>query len=72
MLTKEILKASPNEILQAWQDGKIGYRDAMGLLDVDSLPELYAACHSSCVEIRTALSPVETKMVEVIVGEISQ
>jgi hypothetical protein len=43
MLASELQRASPHDILQAWQDGSIGYREAMRLTDCESLFELYQA-----------------------------
>ncbi|MFN7192783.1 MAG: DUF433 domain-containing protein [Rhodospirillales bacterium] len=47
-----IEKASPHDILQAWQDGSIAARDAMRLLAVETLTELHAYCVSSAVAIQ--------------------
>jgi hypothetical protein len=70
MLTSELQKASPHDILQAWQDGSIGYRQAMRLTACESLFELYQACRSSGVAIRAVLTDQEMRAVEAAVSDI--
>ena len=50
-----------HEVLVAWQAGRIGYRRAIDLAGVDSLPELYAAARSSGVPLRKTLLPEEKR-----------
>lgn len=70
MITSELRKASPHDILQAWQDGEISYRDAMALLDIDTLPDLYQACVSSGVSLRKALTEGEERSVRAALEDI--
>lgn len=58
-----------HEILVAWQTGKIGYRDALELAQIDTLDELSEAAHLSGVRIRTELTPDELAMAS-IVGDL--
>ncbi len=55
-----------HDVVQAWQDGVIGYRQAARLAGCDGLSELYAACLSSGVSLRTALLPHEEKAVAAV------
>jgi len=61
MRASELQKASPHDILQAWQDGLICYREAMRLTDCESLFELYQSCRSSGVAIRSDLTDQEMR-----------
>lgn len=70
MITPELRKASPHDILQAWQDGEIPYRDAMALLDIDTLPDLYQACVSSGVSLRKVLTEGEERSVRAALEDI--
>jgi hypothetical protein len=70
VLTSELQKASPHDILQAWQDGIIDYREAMRLTDCESLFELYQACRSSGVSLRSALTDREMRGVEATVSDL--
>jgi hypothetical protein len=70
MLASELQRASPHDILQAWQDGSIGYREAMRLTDCESLFELYQACRSSGVTIRAVLTDQELRGVEATVSDL--
>lgn len=54
------------EILTAWQAGKIGYRHAMQLAQIDTLDELYDAAVLSDVEIRTKLTSDEEAMGRIV------
>ena len=71
MLMSELQRASPHEILQAWQDGIIGYREAMKLTACDSMFELYQACRSSGVPIRGDLTAKEMKVVDAVVSDLT-
>lgn len=57
-------------ILVAWQDGVIGYRDAIRLTASDTLFELYEACMSSGVPLRKTLTPREEAVVDGVVRDI--
>jgi hypothetical protein len=70
MLLSELQKASPHDILQAWQDGDVGYREAMKLTDCESLFELYQACRSSGVAFRSVLTDQEMRGVEATVSDL--
>lgn len=70
MIASELRKASPHDILQAWQDGEISYRDAMALLDIDTLSDLYQACVSSGVSIRKELTEREERSVRLAIEAI--
>jgi hypothetical protein len=70
MLTSELQKASPHDILQAWQDGTISYREAMKLTACESLFELYQACRSSGVAIRGDLTATEAQAVDATVSDL--
>lgn len=48
-----------NDVLRAWQDGRIDYREAMRLSGADTLNELYEAAHLSRVPIRTTFTAGE-------------
>lgn len=71
MLTADLQKASPHDILQAWQDGDIGYREAMRLTACESLFELYQACRSSGVSVRSELTAEEMRMVDATVSDLT-
>ena len=70
MLASKLQRASPHDILQAWQDGSIGYREAMRLTGCESLFELYQACRSSGVAIRSVLTDREMQGVEATVSDL--
>jgi len=70
MLASDLQKASPHDILQAWQDGTIGYREAMRLTGCESLFELYQACRSSGVAIRGVLTDQEMRGVDATVSDL--
>jgi hypothetical protein len=70
MPASTLQRASPHDILQAWQDGSIGYREAMRLTGCESLFELYQACRSSGVAIRSVLTDQETRGVEATVSDL--
>lgn len=67
----DLQRASPHDILQAWQDGEIGYREAMRLTACDNLFELYQACRSSGVEIRSDLTAAEMRAVDAVVSDLT-
>lgn len=71
MPTDQFDKAAPHDILQAWQDGLIDYRRAMSLTACESLFELYQACRSSGVDIRSDLTPAEQETVEAAVADLA-
>jgi len=71
MRASELQKASPHDILQAWQDGLICYREAMRLTDCESLFELYQSCRSSGVAIRSDLTDQEMRGVEAAVSDLT-
>jgi hypothetical protein len=48
-----------HEALEAWQHGEITYRRALRLVGVDTIADLYAAAHSSGVEVRIEPTPQE-------------
>lgn len=62
--------ASPHDILQAWQDGRIGYRQTMKLTGSENLFELYQACRSSGVPIRSDLTDADLRVVDAAVADI--
>lgn len=62
--------AAPHDILQAWQDGKIGYREAMRLTASENLFELYQACRSSGVQIRAELTEREMRSVAAVLSDL--
>lgn len=70
MLASDLQRASPHDILKAWQDGIIGYREAMKLTDCESLFELYQACRSSGVAIRSDLTEQESRGVDAAVADL--
>lgn len=47
------------QVLRAWQEGVIDYRDAMQLSAVETLDDLYEAAHLNGVPIRTTLTATE-------------
>lgn len=71
MFTSELQRASPHEILRAWQDGVIGYRQAMKLTACESMFELYQACRSSGVSIRGNLTAKEMEAVDAVVSDLT-
>jgi hypothetical protein len=66
----DLQKASPRDILHAWQDGEIGDREAMELTGCESLFELYQACRSSGVVLRSPLTEQEMRGVEAILSDL--
>lgn len=62
--------AAPHDILQAWQDGEIGYREAMRLTASESLFELYQACRSSGVQICAELTEREMRSVDAVLSDL--
>ena len=72
MLTSELQRASPHDILQAWQDGVIDYREAMKLTACESMFELYQACRSSGVPIRSNLTAKEMEAVDAAVFDLTE
>ena len=63
-------KASPHDILQAWQDGTIGYRRNHEAYGCESLFELYQACRSSGVALRSTLIEQEMHGVEAALSDL--
>jgi hypothetical protein len=61
-----------HDILQAWQHGAIGYREATRLTACESLFELYQACRSSGVTLRGVLTAAEMKAVDAIVSDLTE
>ena len=55
-----------HDVLVAWQNDHIDYREAMRLAQIDTLDELYEAAELSGVEIRTALQPFEDRQASVV------
>ncbi len=70
MLASELQRASPHDILQAWQSGIIGYREAMKLTGCENLFELYQACRSSGVAVRGVLTAQEMRGVDATVADL--
>jgi hypothetical protein len=62
--------ATLNDILTAWQAGKISYRQALELTGIDNLFDLYQAAISSDVKIRTALIPREQRIADAVTAAI--
>lgn len=54
------------DILVAWQDDRIDYREAMRLAKIDTLDELYEAAELSDVEIRTKLHGFEDRQADLV------
>lgn len=67
-----IHRASPYEIMQAWQAGLIGYRDAIRFTAAENLFDLYQACRSSDVELRKELTEREKAAVDSVVSDLLQ
>lgn len=57
---------SLHDILVAWQDGRMDYRRAMELAQIDTLGELYRAADNSGVEIRVEPSEHELRQAEMV------
>lgn len=57
---------SLHDILLAWQAGKMDYRHAMNLAQIDTLGELYKAAEHSGVEIRKKPNEHELKQAEIV------
>lgn len=55
-----------HDILTAWQDDRIEYREAMRLAKIDTLDELYEAAALSGVNIRTRLSEFEERQADLV------
>jgi hypothetical protein len=69
-LASELQRASPHDILPAWQDGGIGYCEAIRLTGCENLFELYQAWRSSGVPIRSVLTVQELRGVEAAVSDL--
>ena len=54
------------DILTAWQQDEIDYREALRLAKIDTLDELYEAADLSGVAIRTELDDVEDRQATLI------
>lgn len=72
VMQQALRTAAPHDILQAWQDGRIGYIEAMELTASESLFELYQACRSSAVELRKDYTPHELGVVERVVADLTR
>lgn len=70
MRLEDLKKASPHDILAAWQAGDINYREAMELTASESLFELYEACRSSGVPLRKDLTARELAVVDAVVADL--
>jgi hypothetical protein len=70
MLRQSLQSASPHEILQAWQNGDITYRDAMHLTASENLFELFQACRSSGVALRKKYSKHELEVVDHVIADL--
>lgn len=57
---------SLHDILTAWQDGRMDYRHAMDLAQIDTLGELYRAAEHSGVAIRTEPRDHELRQAEMV------
>jgi hypothetical protein len=57
---------SLHDILTEWQDGKIDYRRAMELSQIDTFGELYKAAEHSGVAIRTEPNAQELRQAELV------
>jgi len=55
-----------HDILVAWQQDRIDYREAMRLARIDTLDELYEAADLSGVEIRTQLHDFEDRQADLV------
>ena len=55
-----------HDILVAWQNDKIDYREALRLAKIDTLDELYEAADLSGVDIRTELSDFEDRQATLV------
>lgn len=58
--------ASLHEILVAWQDGAIGYREALARARLDTLDELYEAAELSGVALSGDLDPAEREQARMV------
>lgn len=54
------------DILTAWQDGRMDYRRALDLAQIETLGELYDAAELSGVPIRIAPSSDELRQAELV------
>lgn len=57
---------SLHDILTAWQDGRLSYREAMNLAQIDTLDELYEAAELSEVAIRFELTEAERRQAAIV------
>lgn len=55
-----------HDILTAWQQDRIDYREAMRLADIDTLGELYDAAELSGVALRTELTDFENRQADLV------
>lgn len=62
--------ASLHDILTAWRDGRIDYRRALDLAQIDTLGELYKAADLSGVDLRSPPSEHELRQAEVVANLI--
>lgn len=61
---------SLHDILIAWRDGRIDYRQAMDLAQIDTLGELYTAAELSGVRLRSEPTEEELRQAEIVAGLI--
>lgn len=59
-----------HDILVAWQQDHIDYREALRLARIDTLDELYEAADLSGVELRTRLHDFEDRQADLVAGLI--
>lgn len=57
---------SLHEILTAWRDGRMDYRQAMDLAQIDTLGELYTAAELSSVRLPPEPSDEELYQAEIV------
>ena len=57
---------SLHDILVAWQEGRMDYRRAMDLAQIDTLGELYAAAEHSGVTIRAEPTEEEHRQADLV------
>lgn len=55
-----------HDILTAWQEDRIDYREAMARARIDTLDELYEAAELSGVAIRSGLHDFESRQADLV------
>ncbi|PAX07049.1 hypothetical protein [Sphingomonas lenta] len=65
-MEKLMAASSLHDILVAWQQGRMDYRSAMELAQIDTLGELYKAAEHSGVPIRTEPYEHELRQAEMV------